>query len=258
MQVYSINKTNYNYNSRPTFKSWERETRSRKSGKIINRNNTYFFRERDLFSKLTKMLSEKFKDVSKVNMYCFGCSDGSEPFTFVMGMLSIEDELNPKKFFPIIARDIDPVAIEKAKNNDYKMYYSEKWAINKYTDGKFDKFIYAPHEIPENDDLLTQVFVRKELYDCVDFAVGDIFEDYKKIEPKNSVVLARNFWPYVEGWTKRSQFLKDLYNHLDFGSYFVIGDFDKKGVGYKLEGNFCTDIKLAGFKPTDIKYVFVK
>lgn len=256
MQVYSIN--NINHNSPPTFKSWEREILSRRNGKVINRNNTYFFREKDLFSKLTKMLSDKYKDVSKVNVYCFGCSDGSEPFTFAMGTLSNEDELNPKKFFPIIARDIDPVAIKKAKNNDYKIYYSEKWAINKYTNGMFDKFIYSPLKIPNDDNSLTQVFIRKELYDCVDFAVGDIFEDYKKIEPKNSVVLARNFWPYVEGYHKRGQLIKNLYQHLDYGSYFVIGEFDQRGVGYKLEGDFCTEIQRAGFKATDIKYVFVK
>lgn len=255
MQIYSIN--NINYNSRPTFKTWEREVIDPKKG-VVNRNNTYFFRERDLFYKLTRMLSEQFKDVSKVNVFCFGCSDGSEPFSFAMGMLSNEEELNPKKFFPIIARDIDSVAIEKVKNNDYKIYNSEKDAINKYTNGMFNKFIYSPFEIPTKENLLTQVFVRKELYDCVDFAVGDIFEDYKKIEPKNSVVLARNFWPYIEGSKKREELIKCLYNQLESGSYFVIGDFDQRGVGYQLQGNLINDIMRIGFKPTEIKYVFVK
>ena len=255
MQISSIN--TINYNSRPTFMSWEREVRNAKKG-VINRNNTCFFRENDLFSRLTKLLSESFENVPKVNVYCFGCSDGSEAFTFIMSMLSLKEEATPQKFFPIIARDIDPVAIEKVKNNDYKIYYWEKWAINKYTDGMFDKFINEPYEIPENDNVLTKVFVKKELYDYVDFAVGDIFEDYKTIKPQNSVVLARNFWPYIEGSTKRNQLLKALYDHLDYGSYFVIGDFDQKGVAYQLQGNFNSDIIRTGFKPTEIKYVYIK
>ena len=115
MQISSIN--TINYNSRPTFMSWEREVRNAKKG-VINRNNTCFFREKDLFYRLTKLLSESFENVPKVNVYCFGCSDGSEAFSFIMSMLSLKEETTPQKFLPIIARDIDSVAIEKAKNND--------------------------------------------------------------------------------------------------------------------------------------------
>ena len=240
----------------PTFKSWEREIISPKRG-VVNRNNTYFFRETDLFSKLTKMLSEKFKDVSKVNVYCYGCSDGSEPFTFIMGMLSVEDEANPKKFFSILARDIEPVAIEKAMNNDYKISTYEKKAIDTYTNGMYNKFIYQPFPDPSDNDELFQIFVKKYLYNYVDFKVGDILTDYKEIQPKNSVVLARNFWPYIHPQS-RSDFLKKIYNHLDTGSFFVIGDFDQKGVGYALQGDFELEITRLGFKQTPIRYVFVK
>lgn len=255
MQIYQIN--NVNCNSRPTFKSWEREVICPRKG-VINRNNTYFFRETDFFPKLTKMLAEKLYYVPKVNVYCFGCSDGSEPFTFAMSMLAAEGDSYSQKFFPIKARDIDPIAIEKAKNNDYKINLYEKNAINKYTDGMYNRFIHQPFENPVDENELFKVFVKKELYNNVDFKVGDIFEDYKKIEPKNSVVLARNFWPYIEGSKKREELIKGLYNQLDYGSYLVIGDFDQRGVKYQLQGNLSKDIMRVGFKPTEIQYVFVK
>ena len=254
MKVCSVNK---NYNTQPTFKSWEREIINVKKG-VINRNNTYFFRDGVFFPNLTKMLSENFENIPKVNVYCFGCSDGSEPFTFAMSMLTLENELNPQKFFPIIARDIDPVAIDKAKNNDYKIFGSEKHSINRFTQGMYDRFIHQPFEDPIYESDQTQVFVKKELYDCVDFKIGDIFEDYKKVEPKNSVVLARNFWPYIDDVSRRKDLLNALYNHLDQGSYIVIGDFDQRGIKYKLEGNFSKDIEKVGFNPTEIRYVYKK
>lgn len=255
MNIQAINNTYYN--KKPSFRSWEREVYSAKKG-VINRNNTCFFRDGIFFEKLTKMLSEKFTLTPKVNVYCYGCSDGSEAFSFIIKMLTTLEEDNPKKFFPVIAKDIDNIAIQKALHNDYKITNDEKFSINKFTENQFERFFYQPQNTMNNNSEQMRVRVNTELYDYVDFQVGDILKDYKNIEPKNSVVFARNFWPYIKDYNIRTGFFKDLYKHLDFGSYFIIGDFDKRGIGYMLQGNLEKDILKTGFRPTEVKNVYVK
>ena len=250
MQIQRIN-----YNTQPTFGLWRRNVIVPSKG-IVNRNDTRFFRDDFFFHDLTRLLSEKFKDVSKVNVYCYGCSDGSEPFSFAMSMLTSQEEKNPQKFLPIVAKDIDPVAIEKIVNNNYEISNDERSDIKFYTYGQYKRFFIAPYDDSKTRGL-TPVFVKDELYDSVDFGLGDIFEDYKGINPKNTVVMARNFWPYVEDHRKVEKFLKDLYNHLESGSFFVTGEYDHLGIAYKL-GDFKRDITRAGFKPTYLKYVYVK
>lgn len=254
MHIYPINNTNYN--KKPSFKRWERETRDARNI-LVNRNNTLFFRQVDFFHNLTNLLSENFKNIPKVNVYCYGCSDGSEAFTFAMSMLSNKKEANPQKFFPIKASDIDPVAIQKANNNDYHITLYEKEKINVFTDNQYDRFISQPFGEPADDKKGTKVFVKKELYDCVDFKIKNILTNYKEIEPKNSVVMVRNFWPYID-YEDRMIFFRNLYQHLDSNSYVIIGDFDQQGIGYALQGNFEKDIEKMGFKPTSMRYVFTK
>ncbi len=251
MQINQINQTYYS--KQPSFGYWKRDVVVPGKG-LVNRNDTSFFREANFFPRLTKMLSEKFKNAPKVNVYSFGCSDGSEAFTFAMRMLTMIGEENPQKFFPIIARDIDPVAIQKAINNDYKIIKKEKDYIDHFTHGQYKRFFYEPYGEPTNGGEGTQVFVRKELYDSVDFHIGNILKDYKKIEPKNSVIMAGNFWPYIEKSSTRLKFFRDLYKHLDSGCYLVTGEFDHRGTYYKLSN----EIIDAGFRGTPIDYVYVK
>ena len=202
MRIQSIN---HNYNTNPSFGYWRRETVVK--GGIL-RNDTSFFRGENFFPMLTKFFSEKFKDIPKVNVYSYGCSDGSEPFTFAMRMLTMNSEENPQKFFPIIARDIDPIAIQKAINNDYQLIKKEKDYIEHFTHGQYDRFFYRPYGEPKENKGPTQVFVRSELYDNVNFDLGNIFKDYKKIKPKNTILMAMNFWPYIDAPTRKS-FFKD-------------------------------------------------
>ena len=252
MLIQSFDSTN---SSALSFKIWNRDVIIPKKG-LVSRNDTVFFREENFFPRLTKLLSDEFKNIPKVHVYCYGCSDGSEPFTFAMRMLTMLDKSCANKFLPVKARDIDPFAIQKAINNDYKMIKNEKDYIDYFTHGQFKRFFYYPYGEPNNNNEGTQVFVRNELYDNVEFSIGDIFKDLKKIEPKNTVLLARNFWPYIEP-SQRNRFFRDLYNHLNIGSYFVTGEFDHRGINYQLN-NLDHEITKYGFKRTPIKYVYKK
>jgi len=253
MRIYSVNNTNQY--PKTSFHSWTREICDPRKG-VINRNNTCFFRGR-IIKELAELISYEFKNLPKANIYCFGCSDGSEPLSLVMAMLSLEENLDSEKFFPIIARDVDPIAIEKAKKNDHKMTKDEKDIIDIYTNDQYYRFVKEPYGEPWNLNDGTPVVIKKEVLDKVDFAVGDILKDYKEINPKNSMVIARNFWPYIEK-KERDKFFKNLYEHLDAGSFVAVGDFDQKGIAHKLEGNLNLELLRLGFKPTFVRYVYSK
>ena len=65
---------------------------------------------------------------------------------------------------------------------------------------------------------------------------------------------------YVEDLQKRSEFFKNLYDHLNEGSLFVIGDFDAVEArdGSYFWGNVKKEIKRAGFVETELEDVFEK
>lgn len=243
-----------NFYNKTTFKSWKREVIKPYKG-IVNRNDTCFFREEEFFPKLLDFLKEKFINTKKINTYCYGCSDGSEPFSIAMHILSKNDENFSKKFLPIIAKDIDEVAIYKAINNNYEITEVEKKYIDLYTQNQFNKFFYNPYGEPKGKEKST-VFVKNILYDNVNFNTGDILKDYKNISPKNTILFARNFWPYID-YQIRKDFFKNIYQHLDENCYFITGKFDHDGICYQLN---CLDSEIlqAGFKRTPIKYVYVK
>ena len=68
--------------------------------------------EWNLFSHFVE---KKFENVDKVNVYDFGCSDGSEAYTFLISLLDFCNSGTAKKFVPIKAYDIDKEAIRRAK-----------------------------------------------------------------------------------------------------------------------------------------------
>ena len=119
MKIQSIQNPNINY-KKPVFKKWERtvfnESKSFNFEDILHRNNTIFFRNPSFWQNAVKFFEKEYKNVPKVNVYCYGCSDGSEAYTFAMTLLTKIGK-KAKKYFPIQAKDYDPVAIEKIQEN---------------------------------------------------------------------------------------------------------------------------------------------
>ena len=248
MRIISIQNNQYRQNSK-AFGSFHRDVVSKPlfcKEKLLYRNDTSFFRDCDFWPKLSDYLIKKYKDVPKVNVYSYGCSEGSEPYTFIMSMVSKLGE-NAKKFFPVIAKDRDFFVINLAKSRDwYFLKDEEKAVINANTRSCFNRFF---KEIDSN-----YVFVTDELYDNVNFSVADINKDYKKISPKNSIVFVRNFWPYLKDNDARQKLLNNLYKQLDKDSMIIIGLFDKMGTNYEI----IDLVTNAGFKPTKIDFVYEK
>lgn len=242
-----VQNTDYKY-KQPVFKEYIRGVFE---GKFFYKNDTWFYRNGAFWPKLVSFLIDKFKDVPKVNVYCYGCSDGSEPFTFLIQLLSDFDGKYAEKFLPLVAKDRDKNVINKVKNKEYyHVKNDEKDRINIFTKGNYRNFF------SEIDKTLVGAFafIKNDLYEKIKFSQADIWKDYKNIKPDNSVVFVRNFWPYLKSEQKRQALLNKLSSRLDKNSFIIIGDFDERGTDFRIENQ----IMEAGFKPTPLGYVYEK
>ena len=255
MQINPIlNTENYNTRRSPSFGVWNREVYRSAEGKVFNielahRNTTYLFRNKNFWKPFVTYMATVFKDIPHINVYDFGCSDGSEAYTLIMSLFSHLKKEIAEKFLPIIAKDYDSYAIDTAKKGRIAISCPEECNINDCTCHRFNDFF---EEIPD------VVYSKEPLYspknilkDNVTFEIGNICEDYKNIIPDNSIVFARNFWPYLEE-KEKLDLIKNLHNTLGENSYLVIGKFDIENCSL----NKC--IESFGFKPVLSDYVFKK
>lgn len=250
MRIQNIQPNTQPRSVKPAFKAWNREVFSAGEYGVLrlkHRNDTSFFRDVDFVSKTVEYLVDKYKGADKVNVYSYGCSNGSEPYSVVMYLLSKFKD-SASKFLPIIAKDYDSTAIEKAKSGKALIGEKEDCYIRCYTDG-FDNYFtpVAPEKF--------EYKVKKPLIDNVNFSVADIREDYKNIEPANSVIFARNFWPYMD-IEDRLEVLKNLFNHLENSSSIIVGNFDN----YDPINHYpiSSMLRKCGFTEMGVENLFVK
>ena len=279
MQVQKINST-YPQKNNIGFKNWERvvynPSKICSSGnKIQHRNTTWILRpSAKYWQDLVLFLNLQFKDISKVNTYVYGCSDGSDAYSF---LFALESVLKPKviqKFLPIIAKDYDPKAIEKC--------LERKIALNETETGNIKELINHNKPLGQNDfdryfefvsyndgditivkgdngyEYWTNDFIyriKDPLFKKVNFQQADITKDYINIEPENSLVFARNFWPYLKEYESIT-LARNLYNKLENNSILILGNYDTIRNDY---GKNASDILLdTGFKKSPIKDCFIK
>lgn len=258
MQIQKID----NYNRNVNFKAWIRRVdKINNCGqKVLSHcNTTCFFRPDFGWEKATKFIIEKYKDLPKVNVYNYGCSNGSEIYSFLMYLESNYGENILNKFSPIIAKDFDNFAIEVAKKGILSANIEELNNINKYTHNKFLNYFDIDKEFSFKNDVVIKP--KKNLSDKVFFETADILKDYKNIKPNNSIVFARNFWIYLSD-EDRKELAKNLYNHLGENSLLILGSHDNHQNYQNTFRSPLNMLKIAGFKQLDpLKldtYIFTK
>ena len=214
----------------PIFNAWNREvfqvygTGENAIKEVIRRNDTSIYRTPEMWKFLTNLIGTKYKDTSKVNVYNYGCSNGSEAYTFLIELLSKFDKKFADKFLPIRAMDCDPVAIKKAKSKILPINLGEQCRINENSNYKFSDF-FENTGIYNEEEGTFNYRAKPILTDKVIIEEGNVLDDIKNINPENSIVFVRNFWPYLNG-REREQLVKGLQNQLKKNCTIVIGDFD--------------------------------
>ena len=175
-----------------------------------------------------RTIIDNFKNTPKVNVYDFASSDGSEAYSFILSLIDELGEEEAQKFFPIKAYDIDSKMVKIAQNGlipcDHDDIRRLSQNINEiksksYYDVSLVNYGYMPYLFKAS----------KELKDKVNFNKASIQSMIDEIEPSNSLLLCRNFWPYL---SKKDMYetIWKLSEKLDDTSLLVVGYFDKFSV----------------------------
>ena len=222
-------------------------------GNLKYRGDTRICRDDLYFPEVVDFLDKKYKDATKVNVIMHACSNGEEVYSFLGVLVSRLGEKS-SKFLPVSARDFDAEHLKLAKKGVYQITKSEYMLANNYMNGNFyTYFDYLPNKIIK-DPLLkytNTVKVNDMLKTLVNFQQSDILEDSKRTDFKNTILFARNFWPYLSN-VQRHELARTLSKNMDSSSTLIVGDFDEE------EANISALLKMYGFEETEAENVFEK
>ena len=225
----------------PSFGIYFRDVND-EDGDIRYRGDTVLCRDDLYFPEVVGFLDNKYKNVPKVNVVMHACSEGEEVYSF-LGVLISKLKDKAAKFLPVAAKDIDAEHIKLAKRGVYNITNTEYIMANDYMNGEFyNYFDLMPSRVTKDPRLkyTTTVKVDDSLKSLVNFERGDIFDDVKKINFKNTIMFARNFWPYLT-YDEREKLLYILSKKMDSSSTLIVGDYDK------LPGNIDLLLEKYGF-----------
>ncbi len=213
------------------------ELSASQSGDLIYANSTAFFRPDLNFAHeqkystvgnwigFRKTIADEFKNTPKVNVYDFACSDGSEAYSLILSLIDELGEQEAKKFFPILAYDIDETMVETAKNGVIPCYDDDIDRLAQNVHNETLKLYYgidfAPSRYPAHSFLASDALKKN-----VKFSAASIQDKISQVEPSNSLVLCRNFLPYL-GTKDMLEVIWQLGKILDDSSLLVIGHYDK-------------------------------
>lgn len=192
-------------------------------------NTTYFFRDDINWERFGDFLIKRYKDVKKVQVYDYACSEGAEPFSIAMILIKKLGYHAAKKFFPIMASDIDKQILIAPKKGIIRPSRKDLVSIDRnmgLMSSEFMKvdFIFSADTSLHDD--VCQGEVSPSLRKCVQFRWKNLLKDIDKIKKENSVVLCRNVWAYLSEDNKK-YLAEKLCKHLGDNSVLIIGDFDK-------------------------------
>ena len=220
-----------------------------KSGALLYKTTTYFFRNDLDWDKFINLLVTKYKNTGKVNLINHTCSNGPEAYSIIMKLIT-RLGASAEKFFPIQARDINPDNILSAQNGGGMGINNEDlYRINYYTKNNINSFLnFQPARTP---DYQLAVVPKPILKNRVQFSQGDIFQDIENMPDKNTVLLCRNFWQYLKE-NECGLLAEKLSRKIDNTSLVVLGEYDIN------QSSAPKYLAKYGFIPVDSPYVYSK
>lgn len=240
-----------NYSYKQSFKSNSRAIRDAK-GVIINQNLTKFFRNQDFWDRFSQKLIGTYKNQTKVNIYSYGCSDGSEAFSLAMLLLNKVGGKKAQKFFPIIAKDIDETILTEAKIGKIRLSNSDLNSLDYFIGDNYKNYLYYNKDsfkyIPNYESTLCTGRIKKPLKDAVIFEQADLTKDVDNIKENNTIVIFRNLSPYIKS-EEHQDLIKKLSNKLKDKCMIVIGALDDK---------IKPLIRNNNFETSDVDYCYIK
>lgn len=208
--------------------------------------DTLFFRDDIDWENIVKYLDSCYRCADKVNIICHACSDGEEAYSLALKLIS---ELGEKadKFFPILAKDIDSDNIQRAKDGIFRIMKCELDAMRSHSNFNLDKYF---HIVYHNDEYI-YASAKPAIKSKIIFEQSDIFNDVDTLKSGNTVLMCRNFWPYMPK-EKAKTLASKICSKLGESDMVLVGYFDMfNGLVHKL-------LYDNGFEGNDIRGVFRK
>lgn len=195
-----------------------------KAGKVVNRGTTSLYRMDLEFDNLVLYLIDKYKDTKKVNVINHACSIGTEVYSFVTMLINKLGSIKAaKKFLPALAKDKVKEHIDIAKEGKYKVDSIEAGFISFFFPNQTYRNYFKQNKKYLDNSTLT---VKEKIKKLVTFERGNILKDVQKIDFHNTVLFARNFWPYLRK-SDREKLARILSERMDSSSTLIIGEFDR-------------------------------
>lgn len=229
MKIECLTKINNGPN--PRFTSNNREVYGTINGakKLLYRTNTCFFRDDLRWNEFADFLIKKYQNTPKVNVYSYGCSEGAEPFSLAMLLIEKLGKEKAKKFFPIIASDIDSKILENPKKGIITPSKEDLENMGSVLGSNYTKYITFDSNFnidTELEDEICKGRIKPILQDTVIFKKANFIDDLNNIEPDNSIIICKNFLNYYNNHTEQRPLIKRLGERLNSNSFCLLGDFD--------------------------------
>ena len=197
---------------------------------VVNANITSLFR-RDLpWRELPGILKEHFP-LGEVKIHNFACSDGSEPYTLALSLISEFGLEEAQRFFPIQASDIDLEIINEAKSGiltltDYDICKLRRFINESKHRSELMGMFKMRKEIYKNGQHMCEFELSDDLKNAVEFKCQDIADGMKEAKGEQTFILARNMWKYLSQ-DQIAQATKNMMENVNANALMAIGDFEK-------------------------------
>lgn len=226
MQILSINTTTYQ-NKQLSFGSSIREVFNTKN-QLLYRTTTHLFRRDFPWRKLPEFLENEFHTTDKVTIIDHACSTGEEAYSIAAILIDKLGE-KAKKYLPIIAKDYDEenilavikndkIPIDMPEGSDIRFHLSDVSKFGNIIVSKVTKYgllkegYFQPNNILRNN---------------INFSRGNIFDDIYNMPEHNTLLLCRNFWPYLSQ-EDRELLMSKISEKFDNTCCVAIGGFDEQ------------------------------
>ncbi len=177
-------------------------------------SETYFWREPHVFSALTDfiipgLIKLKKKRDKSIRIWSIGCSTGEEPYSLAIALQNTVPDIKDWNI-SILASDINPRAIDKARSGIYRTWSfrnTPEWIRSKYFHDLEDRKYEI---IPEIKKMVT--------FSCQSIAGDEIFST---VGHKFDVIFCRNVLMYfTPEWVHKIS--ENIFNSLTEDGWFVV------------------------------------
>jgi chemotaxis protein methyltransferase CheR len=181
----------------------------------ITTNHSFFYRERDHFEFLTRVILPGFKQQlaaspgSQLRIWSAGCSSGDEVYTIAMLIREFFGTSLPAIDFGLLATDISIQALQEAQAGVYGearlKELPPKYRLNWFTKIAEDSYLLAP-----------------EIRNMVMFKRLNLMTDKFPFKGQFDLIFCRNVMIYFDQ-VKRDKLVNSLFDVVKPGGYFFIG-----------------------------------